>query len=129
MTCNSSTCQKPAASIEAPEVEDAAGRLAGLLSETVIFRNFIRLARQIRVDGEVIALVNAINDQEYAANPFNGQAAGTQELEERLEALPLVSEYRAAEAAARELFRAVDGVISGAAGVAFAANARSCGHG
>lgn len=128
MSCNSSTCQKTAV-VESAELEEAAGRLAFLLADEPVFQNFIHLAHQVRHDGEVVALVNTINEQAYAANPFTGEGGDTQELEERLEAMPIVREYRAAEVAVRALFRAVDQAISSAAGVAFAENARSCGHG
>jgi len=129
MSCSSTGCQKTADPIAAPQVEDAAGRLACLLAENETFQNFVRLARAVRLDGEVVALVNKINDQVYANNPFAGDGSQSDELEARLEAMPLIREYRSAESAARELFRAVDQAISGVVGIAFAENARSCGHG
>jgi cell fate (sporulation/competence/biofilm development) regulator YmcA (YheA/YmcA/DUF963 family) len=54
-------------------------------------------------------------------------AAELQRLEGELETLPLIQAYRQAEKAAVQLFRAVDEVISHAAGIPFAPNAKRSG--
>jgi cell fate (sporulation/competence/biofilm development) regulator YmcA (YheA/YmcA/DUF963 family) len=112
------------------QVSEAATRLAALLAGEEIFQNFSRLARRVRMDADVTALVQEINARAYQYDPSAANAAAeSAALEERLEALPLIREYRAAESSARALFRAVDAEISGVVGVAFAENARACWHG
>ncbi len=121
-----STCQRLAPG-EAPEVAaevvEAAESLACLLTDRAEFQNFLRLARAVRLDQDVAEILSQMN--EYPAPGGDGSAAPDEALEDRLEALPVVRGYRAAEQSARATFTAVEQAISAAAGVAFAENAKA----
>ncbi len=137
MDCKSNSCSR-AGTAEAVAVStgvvEAAEALACLLADTEELQNFVRQSRAVRLDGEVNAFLRLMNgnpeaelDAELDADlpqPASVEVAAT--LEERLERLPVVQEYRQAERAARGVFAAVEEAISGAAGFAFAEHARSC---
>jgi cell fate (sporulation/competence/biofilm development) regulator YlbF (YheA/YmcA/DUF963 family) len=109
---------------------DAAERLGALLSESPTFQQFLRAAGALRMDAEANHLIQQLNEQAYLYDPSATHAAAeAQALEAQLNALPLVQEYRKAEAAARTLFQMVDAAISTSVGVAFAENAKpsACG--
>ncbi len=133
MGCQSNVCSRTEFSeaVTAPsEVVKAAEALACLLADTVELQNFVRQARAVRLDDEVnefLRLMNEYPEAELDAElhqPASLEVAAA--LEERLEQLPVVREYRQAERAARGVFAAVEEAISGAAGFAFAEQARSC---
>jgi cell fate (sporulation/competence/biofilm development) regulator YlbF (YheA/YmcA/DUF963 family) len=108
----------------------SAGQLAKLLQETAEFQEWLRLARLVNLDPEVSRLVQQIRRREsiYGGDE---EGASIEELLAQLEALPAYQAYAKAENLARDLFQSVDQVISAAAGLDFAANARrkgcSCG--
>lgn len=123
----SDTCQPPVVTADAT-VTLAAEKLACLLVDTPEFQTFVQSARTVNLDQQVSELVQAINARrmEYAFRADD--SAPVEALHAQLEALPVIQEYRAAESAVRELFNAVDGLISQQAGVEFAVNARAaCG--
>jgi cell fate (sporulation/competence/biofilm development) regulator YmcA (YheA/YmcA/DUF963 family) len=107
------------------DVQDAAERLASLLTTTDAFRAYMRLARAVRVDEGVGELMAQINDSVYS----DDEGLYVEELEERLDALPVVRDYHRSAEEVRAVFRAIDAVIGQAAGLPFAENARACGGG
>ncbi len=119
----SNTCQRTPVKIESPRVTEAAETLACLLTDTIEFQTFLRLSRAVRLDQEVNQILSQLNG--YA--DIREDSLSNNELENRLESLPLVQEYRRAESQVRELFTAVETTVSTAAGVSFAENAHSCG--
>jgi cell fate (sporulation/competence/biofilm development) regulator YlbF (YheA/YmcA/DUF963 family) len=123
----SNTCQWAAApgEAEAPQVMEAAETLACLLTDTSEFQNFLRVSRAVRLDEEVDDILNQIN----AGAQSTADTRSTEELENRLELLPVVQEYRRAEQAARGIFAEVEQAICAAAGLPFAEYAKSCGGG
>lgn len=132
MDCESNTCPRTVPGAVPEIVTDAAEKLACLLTDTVEFQNFVRLARAVRLDVEVNTLMERI--RESAGAPVAAIAGAHDQpdqvdLEDQLEMLPVVLEYRKAESAVRELFQAVDREVSAAAGVAFAENGKpsACG--
>lgn len=106
-----------------PEMERAVDRLADLLAETSEVRELIRAALELKNDADLIRISLGIKDLK-AAEGDNKQPMMEALLRER-EALPVVKEYRQAEAVVRELFTSVDEIISGAACLKFAENARA----
>jgi cell fate (sporulation/competence/biofilm development) regulator YmcA (YheA/YmcA/DUF963 family) len=123
---NACSWTPPQTQLVSAEVTQAAEALACLLTDVPEFQDFLRLARTVRLDGEVNEIVARMNG--YAGEPEaeqNDEGA----LEESLEALPVVREYRQSEVATRAVFRAVEEAISKAAGVPFAEHARpkACG--
>ena len=124
-------CHKTAAAVVDQQISGAAERLACILIENPVFQEFVRMSHSVRQDAQVNAILNEMNARAYASDPTATHAAAASgSLEAQLEALPAVVAFRKAEAAAQELFRAVDDVISEAAGgIAFAENAKpaACG--
>lgn len=122
-----SDCQKTSL-VEAPEVIAAAEKLACLLTDLPAFQELVCQARAVRLDEDVVKILNQMNGQ---GDPTLGydEAVSTEALEGRLETLPAVKQYRAAEQTARQIFGAVEAAISGAAGLAFAEHAKpsACG--
>lgn len=122
-----SDCQKTVV-VEAPDVIAAAEKLACLLTDLPEFQQLVCQARAVRLDEEVASLLNQMNGQ---GDPTQVQAEtpSTESLENQLEGLSIVKQYRSAEEAARQIFGAVEAAISGAAGVAFAEHAKpsACG--
>jgi len=106
-----------------PEIERAVDRLADLLAETSEVRELIRAALALKNDPDLIRISLGIKDLK-AAEGDNKQPMLEVLLHER-EALPVVLQFRQAEAVVRELFTNVDEVISAAAGLKFAENARA----
>lgn len=108
------------------EVIQTAETLACLLTDSAAFQNFIRLNREVRLDDTVNEIVSQMNG--YGGEDVS-EESDVPALEARLEALPMIREYRQAEQATRLIFRAVEEAISGAAGVPFAEFARpkACG--
>jgi cell fate (sporulation/competence/biofilm development) regulator YmcA (YheA/YmcA/DUF963 family) len=107
-------------------VTQAAETLACLLTDMPEFQDFLRLTRTVRLDEEVNAIVAQMNGYAGEAEAGQDDEGG---LEDRLESLPVIREYRQAEEAARKIIRAVEEAISKSAGVPFAEHARpkACG--
>lgn len=135
-----STCSNAPGSrvvIELPErVLRAAEKLAGLLVSTTEFQDLIGTARAVRIDPQVEILTNRLNGLEMDYDPDWSDPADNaapssvfEELENQLENLTVVRNYRQAETKARTIFCQVDDCISEAVGVAFAENAKpaACG--
>lgn len=113
-----------------PEVAQAAQALAGLLADTSEFQALARWSRAVRLDPQVTALVDALQEQAYRYDPSAAQAVvETASLEEQIEAQPVVRSFRGAEVHARGLFCAVDQAISQTAGLQFAQYAKPSSHG
>lgn len=102
-------------------IDQSADQLATLLAQTPEFQELVRMSRLVNQDPDVRRLSMALNDQQ--TGNVNPGSATFDALMAELEALPLVQTYRQVEAAVRELFQAVDQVISEGAGMAFAPNA------
>ncbi len=123
-------CQEPAdaagLAIASKEILEAAGKLACLIIEKKEFQNFLRLGRVIRTDRKVSDLLGSIEKWGYDSDY---RTESVKELEQQLEDLPVMREYRRAEQAARALFRDIDQAISMAAGLDFAvyAHSKACG--
>lgn len=100
----------------------AAETLASLLVDTVEFQNYLRLERAMHLDEDVQSILARLNG--YDGEEVT-EASDLKSLEEQLEALVVMREYRQAELAAHKIFAAVEKAISEAAGVAFAEHARS----
>jgi len=129
MDCSSNTCQKMELIEQvqtAPRVIEAAEALACLLTGTTELQEFVRVARTVQTDPEVREIMGLIHGY-YDVDAEPGDSF--EELEERLESLPLIRKYHAAEQSVREILTAVDQVISEAAGVSFALNAQASGCG
>jgi cell fate (sporulation/competence/biofilm development) regulator YmcA (YheA/YmcA/DUF963 family) len=132
MDCESNTCPRAVPGAVPENVTRAAEQLACLLTDTAVFQNFVRLARAARLDVEVSTLMERIQESTYApmaAVAGSHEGPDQVDLENQLEMLPIVLEYRKAEEAIRELFQAVDREVSAAVGVAFAENGKpsACG--
>lgn len=126
--CSTGPFAAPAA--ESGRVEDAAEQLACLLAGTQALQDFARLSRVVHLDEEVRAILAEIDGCGWQFTAFGENPAQEQEPpEERLEALPVVREYRQAERAVRALLRGVDVVVSTSAGIPFAEYARSSAFG
>lgn len=113
------------------QVSQRVQTLGAHLRETVEFQAFLRASQEIEGDALVQKLLEQIESHRSALQWGLGDAAehraALRKLQAQLEALPSVQAYRQAERAVRDLFRAVDALISEAAGVDFAVNARrSC---
>jgi cell fate (sporulation/competence/biofilm development) regulator YlbF (YheA/YmcA/DUF963 family) len=113
------------------QVSQRAQTLGALLRETVEFRAFLQASQGIEENALVQKLLEQIESHRSALQWGLGDTAehraALRKLQAQLEALPSVQAYRQAERVVRDLFRAVDALISEAAGVDFAVNARrSC---
>lgn len=127
-SCSSSCSPAQADVTFSTDIDTAANRLADLLAQTDEYQQFLRSARLVNTDPQVRRMIAEMRQAEMLANLPDGRTAD--DLRAEFEALPGIVAYRKAENALRELFRAVDGVISAGAGVAFAPNAvRSSGCG
>jgi cell fate (sporulation/competence/biofilm development) regulator YlbF (YheA/YmcA/DUF963 family) len=103
---------------------ETARALGAALEGSVEFREFVRLTEAVNADPQVAMLVHEIRGRRasYGLSESSGLAA-------RLEALPVMVEYRAAEKALRELFNAVDELIGKTAGTSFCEHVKPQGHG
>lgn len=127
MDCCSSTSAAPMALEYAPEIDHSADELASLLAQAPEYQEFIRLAQLIHLDPDVKRIsIEIRNCQMFYAD---AKDKSVEALHAELETLPAVQAYRKAEDSVKDLFRAVDQVISAVAGVEFAPNAlpRACG--
>ena len=104
------------------EVEQTAAALGKLLSAQPAYQRLIQAITEVQKNPQVRELSSKM---QTSRNP-----ADSQRLNQELEALPAIQEYRAAESAARQLFHAVNTLISASIQADFAANAkRGCGCG
>lgn len=113
------------------QVSQQAQALGAMLREATEFQAFLKASQAIETDAVAQKLLRQIDSHRSALQwGLGNQAdhrAALQKLKADLEVMPSVQAYRQAERAARDLFCAVDAIISEAAGVDFAANAkRSC---
>ena len=118
---------------ETAKATQAAQLLGKLLFATPEYKSYQTALKEVNNDPNVHRLSLAIREHETALQWGKGdrlehQAALTT-LEAELEALPSVHAYHQAEKAAAQLFHAVDEVISQAAGILFAPNAKRSGCG
>lgn len=103
-------------------VEQAAVALGTLLSEEPAHQRFLQALADAQKNPQVRTLSGKLQTTRNAAD--------SQRLNQELEALPVMQEYRSAEDAIRELFGAVNALLSDAIQADFAANAkRGCGCG
>jgi cell fate (sporulation/competence/biofilm development) regulator YlbF (YheA/YmcA/DUF963 family) len=121
MTCCSSSGATQSTLEPALDALQFADRLAALLSESPEYLEFVRLSNLINYDPDVQRISREIRNR-LMIYPEPDDAP-LDMLRGELEALPAVQTFRKAEAALRDLFHAVDRVISTETGIAFAANA------
>jgi cell fate (sporulation/competence/biofilm development) regulator YlbF (YheA/YmcA/DUF963 family) len=108
----------------------AARSLGNLLRQTPTYQAFLDLLKAVNTDPTVQQLAMQMRAHQEALQMGRDVEQHITELERvdaQVKALPIVQEYRQAEAAVRRLFQAVDEIISQEAGVAFAENARRSG--
>lgn len=108
--------------------QQAAQALGALLSQAPAYREFLRVLKVVNDDQVVqklgIEMRKHRNAMQWGTDGGMQHAAELARLEEQMEDLPSVKEYRRAEQAVEQLFFAVDQIITEQAGVAFAANAK-----
>ena len=96
-----------------------------------VIQEFLDLVKKMNADAQVQELAHQMQQHQLALQNGSGEAIShsreMDRLEQQMNTLPLVQEYYRVEKEAHELFLAVDEVISQAAGVAFAANAKRSG--
>jgi len=111
----------------APEIDQISDQLATLLAQTPEYQEYVRLTQSINLDAEVKRITREIRNRQMVYAGDDGKTV--EDLQAELEALPPVQTYRRAETAVRDLFHSVDQLISAAAGMPFAANAKpkACG--
>ncbi len=114
-----------------PAASQAAEILGKLLADTPEHQAYLESFQEVNRDVQAQRLSAAIRDHNAAiqwgrGNRLEHQTAVTA-LEAEIEALPSVRAYHQAEKAVTELFQAVDGVISQAAGLPFSPNATRSG--
>jgi cell fate (sporulation/competence/biofilm development) regulator YlbF (YheA/YmcA/DUF963 family) len=116
----------PATDIETT-VWEVTYALAEALDETAFCRDFIQAMDAASHDPEVKQLLRAIYNEQETGFSAGKSGPTLAQLRAELEMLPVVVSLRQAERGLRELLTAIDEIISQAAGVPFAANARrSC---
>lgn len=104
------------------EVEKAAAALGKLLSEQPSHKRFIQAIADAQKNPQVRDLSSEIHTTRGTAD--------LERLNQELEALPIIQEYRAAESATRQLFHAINALLSESLKADFASNAkRGCGCG
>jgi len=113
--------------------DQAARELGELLLHTPEYQAFLRGLNAVNNDPEVQKISAEIRSHQNTLR-WSPKDAGEHEtalthLEIELEAVQAVQEYRLAEEVVCRLFAEVDAIISQAAGVPFAANARRSGCG
>ena len=111
--------------------EQAARELGELLLHTPEYELFLKALNAVNNDPEVQKISAEIRSHQNAMRWSPGGTgehdAALTRLETELEAIQAVQEYRLAEEAACQLFAEVDAIISQAAGVPFATNAKRSG--
>lgn len=121
----------PAPATIKTDTRQAARVLGQLLLKTPEYEAFLNALRAVNGDLTVQRLGAQMRAHQSAlqwGRDDSGQHASELErLEQEMEALPLVREYRLAEEAVRQLFQTVDAIVSQEAGVVFALNAKRSG--
>lgn len=106
----------------------AAQALGALLSQAPAYREFLQMLKVVNDDQAVQKLGTEMRKHrsamQWGTDSGMQHAAELARLEEQMENLPSVKEYRRTEHAVEQLFLAVDRIITEQAGVAFAANAK-----
>jgi cell fate (sporulation/competence/biofilm development) regulator YlbF (YheA/YmcA/DUF963 family) len=111
------------------DVREAVRSLAAALRATPEFQALLLAARMLSHDEVVQHLLRELEAHQSALRHGDSaaHAAALAQLRTELDEQATVQAYRQAKQSARELFQAVDSVVSAAAGVDFAVNAeRSC---
>ena len=112
------------------ESDQAADRLALLLSQAPEYRELVRLAELIHLDPDVQRITTEMRARMMGLGEVGSEGVeAINALRDALEALPAVQAFRRAEAAVRALFKTVEQAISAGTGVAFAPNAQRSGCG
>ena len=107
----------------ANDVTEPMSRLVTRIKEQPASRHFFGAYRAMQTDAEAQNLLAELRARQYRV----GDEAAYQQLLQQFHSRPSVKTYQAAEEALYDLVRAVDVIISEAAGIDFAANAkRSC---
>jgi cell fate (sporulation/competence/biofilm development) regulator YlbF (YheA/YmcA/DUF963 family) len=108
------------------EVTEAVRSLAAVLRATPEFQALQVAARMLNHDEVVQQMLRELEVHQSALRHGDSAAHSTAlaQLRTDLEAQATVQVYRQAKQSARALFQAVDSVVSAAAGVDFAANAK-----
>ena len=110
----------------------AARSVGNLLRQTPTYTAFLGLLAAVNADPAVQQLAGQMRTHQAAlqmGRDPDQHAVALASVEAEVAALPVVQEYRQAEAATRRLFQVVDALISQEAGVAFAENAQRSGCG
>jgi cell fate (sporulation/competence/biofilm development) regulator YlbF (YheA/YmcA/DUF963 family) len=113
----------------------AAEKLGEILHATPEFQAFLATLKRVNQDVDVRRLSSEIQARQrafqWSADSDGAHGRELARLEQEFESLPVILEYRQMENEARQLFQAVDAIVSREAGVAFAQNAQrsSCGCG
>lgn len=110
------------------EPRQAAQNLGKLLRQMEVYEAFLNALQAVNTDATVKKLALQMRAHQNAlqwGHDGDGQHADElARLEQEMEALPIVQEYRRTEEQIRQIFHAVEEIISREAGVAFAANAK-----
>lgn len=114
-------------------INQAARRVGELLRSTSEYEAYLSALNAVNNHPDVQKIAVQIRSHQNALRWFQGDIdeheASLARLEAELETLPVVQGYRQAERILMEIFTEVDAIISQAAGVAFAVNARRSGCG
>ncbi len=108
----------------------AARALGELLSQTAEYRAFLEALKAVNNDltvQKISAQMRACNLALQWGRDVLKNSAELEQLEQEMEALPVMQTYRQAELSVLQLFRQVDEIISASAHIEFATHARrSC---
>ncbi len=121
----------PAPAVTKVDTQQAAQALGKLLRQTSEYKAFWKALKAVNSDLTVQKLGEQLrahkNSLRWSQDSDGQHAVELARLEREIEDLPNVQEYRQAEAQARQLFYAVDEIISQEAGMTFAVNAKRSG--
>lgn len=123
----------PAPAMVKTDPRQAAQALGVLLRQMPEYETFLKALKAVNSDRTVQKLGAEMRSHQKALQwglDNDGQhATELSRLEQEMEGLPVVQDYRLAENTVSMIFTQVDSVISQAAGVPFAANAKRSGCG
>ncbi len=108
-------------------IERAAEKLACALASLPQFLEYLRVERAVHDDPQAAEIKRHISAYGELYFSFEEVPASLTELREQFSALPVVCEWRAAEAELRAAFTLVDELVVQAVGLPFAGNIRACG--
>lgn len=106
----------------------AAQQLAHVLEVSPEFQEYVRMVQIVNGDEQVTQFLRRIRSLRAYFSQDNGTDS-LESLQEQMENLPVMKEYRRAEAQVRDLFLAVERAVSKAAGIDFSANVQASGCG